>query len=168
MAQLKCNFLFLVTLALEEPLPGWVDSVLGASGIAVGALMGVIRVCIVDEAVGANIIPLDLTVNGMIVSAKQTYDSFRLRFNVISDDKNNIMSAYSRCFTVTGSTIADVNCRYLYSVRGLERWSTRTIVGTMLGTEYRPVIKIGPKGTLGRHEIRPIHSDPSLGQSKPT
>jgi len=41
--------------------------------------------------------------------------------------------------------------------------STRTIVGTMLWTEYRPVIKIGPKGS---HEIRPIHSVPSLGQSK--
>jgi len=44
--------------------------------------------------------------------------------------------------------------------------STRTIVGTMLWTEYnRPVIKIGPKDALGSHEIRPIHSAPSLGQS---
>jgi len=30
---------------------------------------------------------------------------------------------------------------------------------------YLPVIKIGPKGALGSHEIRPIHSAPSLGQS---
>jgi len=29
----------------------------------------------------------------------------------------------------------------------------------------RPVIKIGPKGALGSHEIRPIHFAPSLGQS---
>jgi len=43
--------------------------------------------------------------------------------------------------------------------------STRTIVGTMLWTEYRPVIKIGPKVALGSHEIRSIHSAPSLGQS---
>jgi len=43
--------------------------------------------------------------------------------------------------------------------------STRTIVGTMVWTEYRPVIKIGPKGAPGCHEIRPIHSVPSLGQS---
>jgi len=28
-----------------------------------------------------------------------------------------------------------------------------------------PVIKVGPKGALGSHEIRPIHSAPSLGQS---
>jgi len=45
--------------------------------------------------------------------------------------------------------------------------STKTIVGTMLWTEYRPVIKIGPKGALGSQEIRPIHSAPSLGQSIP-
>jgi len=43
--------------------------------------------------------------------------------------------------------------------------STRAIVGTMLWTEYRPVIKNGPKGAMGSHEIRPIHSAPSLGQS---
>jgi len=43
--------------------------------------------------------------------------------------------------------------------------SSRTIVGTMLGTEYRPVIKIGPKGALGSHTIRPIHSAPNLGLS---
>jgi len=35
----------------------------------------------------------------------------------------------------------------------------------MLWTEYRPVIKIGSKGALGSHEIRPIHSPPSFGQS---
>jgi len=29
----------------------------------------------------------------------------------------------------------------------------------------RPVMKISPKGALGSHEIRPIHSAPSLGQS---
>jgi len=29
----------------------------------------------------------------------------------------------------------------------------------------RPVIKIGPKGALGSHEIRPIHPASSLGQS---
>jgi len=43
--------------------------------------------------------------------------------------------------------------------------STRAIVGTMLWTEYRPVIKIVPKGALGSDEIRPIHAAPSLGQS---
>jgi len=42
--------------------------------------------------------------------------------------------------------------------------STRTILATMLWTEY--VLKIGPKGALmGSHEIRPIHSALSLGPS---
>jgi len=50
-------------------------------------------------------------------------------------------------------------------VRFLCQVYTSTIVGTMLWTEYRPVIKIGPKGALGSNEIRPIHSSPSLGQS---
>jgi len=39
--------------------------------------------------------------------------------------------------------------------------STRTKVGTMLWREYRPVIKIGPKGALGSRKIRSIHSAPA-------
>jgi len=38
--------------------------------------------------------------------------------------------------------------------------STRTIVGTMLSTEYRTVIKIGPKGALGSHEPNSLRSKP--------
>jgi len=82
---------------------------------------------------------------------------------------------------VSSKNLSQMFPQVLYSVRGLERselggshgcpWtdfydrSTRTIVGTMLRTEYRSVIKIGPKGALGSHEIHPIHSAPSLGQS---
>jgi len=45
--------------------------------------------------------------------------------------------------------------------------STRTIVGTMLWTEYtcRPVKQIGPKCDQGGHEIHPLHSAPSLEKS---
>jgi len=63
-----------------------------------------------------------------------------------------------------------VNCLDLMAAQGAfgtdfyDR-STRTIIGSMLWTEYRPVIKIGPIGALGSHEIRPIHSVPSLGLS---
>jgi len=55
---------------------------------------------------------------------------------------------------------------YLYTLSEALDRSTRTIVGTMLWIEYRPVMKIGPKGALGSHEMRPIHSVPSLGQSR--
>jgi len=73
---------------------------------------------------------------------------------------------------------------FLYSVRGLERselggsWLPRAPLGLIFMTGLilrpkhrayyrsgRPVIKSGPKGALGSHEIRPIHSAPSLGQS---
>jgi len=72
----------------------------------------------------------------------------------------------------------------LYSVRGLERselggsngcpgrfcdrllWPVYTpSKASCLLSCCRPVIKIGPKGALGSHEIRPFHSAPSLGQS---
>jgi len=63
----------------------------------------------------------------------------------------------------------------LYSVRDLERselggyhdiglYSVQSIVRAYYRSG-RPVIKIGPKGALGSHDIRPIHSAPSLGQS---
>jgi len=73
------NFLnnFLVNSAAQEPFPGWVDNVYGPTGISIGAGLGIIRVIVADGAVGANIVPVDLAVNGMIVSAKRTYDSFR-------------------------------------------------------------------------------------------
>jgi len=46
----------------------------------------------------------------------------------------------------------------------------RSIVRPKLRAYYRsgrPVIKIGPKGALSSHEIRPFHSAPCLGQSIP-
>jgi len=64
-------------------------------------------------------------------------------------------------------TVLFTNEKFEFDAFGADFYdrSTRTTVGTMLWTEYWPVIKIGPKGTLGSHEIRPIHSAISLGQS---
>jgi len=67
----------------------------------------------------------------------------------------------------------------LYSARGLEDlmaaqgafgpdFYDRSILRPKHRAYYRsgrPFIKTGPKGALGSHEIRPIHSAPSLGQS---
>jgi len=49
-------------------------------------------------------------------------------------------------------------------------WADLMAAQGAFGTDFydrsaRTVIKIGPKGTLGSHEIRLIHSAPSLGQS---
>jgi len=71
-----------------------------------------------------------------------------------------------RCYTLSeawsGVNWADLMAGQGTFGTGFHDRSTRTIVGTMLWTEYR---KIGPKGALGSHEIRPIHYAPSLGQS---
>jgi len=80
-------------------------------------------------------------------------------------------------------TSIDIHC-LLYSVRGWERSELGHVMAAQgaFGTNFydrsilhpkhrayyrsgRPVVKIGPKGALGSHEIRPIHSAPSLGQS---
>jgi len=42
-------------------------------------------------------------------------------------------------------------------------YSVQSIVPTIVLVDH--VIKIGPKDALGSHEIRPIHSAPSLGRS---
>jgi len=47
-------------------------------------------------------------------------------------------------------------------------FNDRSILRPKHGAYYRsgrPFIKLGSKGALGSHEIRPIHSAPSLGQS---
>jgi len=76
-------------------------------------------------------------------------------------------------------------CMYVWSIRSYtlsEAWSGGNWADLMAAqgafgtdfydrstrTEYRLVIKIGPKGALGSHEIRPIHSAPNLGQSTGT
>jgi len=73
----------------------------------------------------------------------------------------------SKIFYTLSEALSGVNWADLMAAQGAfgtdfyDR-STRTIEGTMLWTEYRPVIKVGPKGALGSHEI---HSALSLGQS---
>jgi len=71
-------------------------------------------------------------------------------------------------FEVKGHTLTleDVFISYRFDDTKLdkERFEAHGSQEVREQTEYRPVIKIGPKGALGRHEIRPIHSTPSLGQ----
>jgi len=90
--------------------------------------------------------------------------------------------------TATGATFTNIKMGHVASYGGgytlSEAWSGVNWADLMaaFGTDFydrsilrpkhrayyrsgRPVIKIGPKGALGSHEIRPIHSAPSLGQS---
>ncbi|XP_073965239.1 putative fatty acyl-CoA reductase CG5065 [Choristoneura fumiferana] len=62
----------IVTAALKEPMPGWVDNLNGPTGVLVGAGKGVIRTMHLKESLKADMIPVDLVVNGCILVAYNT------------------------------------------------------------------------------------------------
>ncbi|XP_063628672.1 putative fatty acyl-CoA reductase CG5065 [Cydia splendana] len=62
----------IVAAAVKEPLPGWVDSLNGPTGLLVGAGKGAIRTIFTKEALTCDIIPVDFVVNGCILAAFNT------------------------------------------------------------------------------------------------
>jgi len=124
--------------------------------------------------------------NSEITITFHTYNFFNHQPGLINCNSKETFNFFTRAFLILFYTFLTLKwikgrCRYTLSeawsgvnlmmaaqgafVTDFSDRSTRTTVGTMLWTEYRPVIKIGPKCALGSHEIRPIHSAPSLGQS---
>jgi len=87
------------------------------------------------------------------------YTGFYFLVNVTSDELDTFNYTPSEAWS--GVNWADLMAAQGALGTDFYETSTRTIVDTMLWTEYRPVIKIGPKGALGS----PIYSAPSLGQS---
>ncbi|KAF5269481.1 hypothetical protein FQA39_LY08670 [Lamprigera yunnana] len=59
----------IVTPAGIEPLPGWVDSLNGPMGILVGAAKGVIRSMHVKGNSRAQVVPVDVAINALIIIA---------------------------------------------------------------------------------------------------
>ncbi|XP_043685237.1 fatty acyl-CoA reductase wat-like isoform X2 [Vespula pensylvanica] len=59
----------IVVPTYREPVPGWIDNLYGPVGITTSVLMGLMRIYYCDGSVKANLVPADLTVNGLIVSA---------------------------------------------------------------------------------------------------
>jgi Male sterility protein. len=53
----------------KEPVPGWVDSLNGPIGLLVGAGKGVIRSMYGKSEYLAQVIPVDVAINGMITIA---------------------------------------------------------------------------------------------------
>ncbi|XP_006570570.1 uncharacterized protein LOC412986 isoform X1 [Apis mellifera] len=62
----------IVTPALTEPLPGWVDNLNGPVGIMVGAGKGVIRSMLCNGNYHAEVIPVDFAINSLIAIAHKT------------------------------------------------------------------------------------------------
>ncbi|XP_017018975.1 putative fatty acyl-CoA reductase CG5065 isoform X1 [Drosophila kikkawai] len=57
----------IVTPAIFEPLPGWVDNMNGPTGVLIGAGKGVIRSMICNGELKSEVIPVDIAINGLIL-----------------------------------------------------------------------------------------------------
>ncbi|KAF7269473.1 hypothetical protein GWI33_017473 [Rhynchophorus ferrugineus] len=62
----------IVTAAWKEPLPGWVDNLNGPTGLLIGAGKGVIRTMHCNPEYIADIVPVDVSVNALIIIAWKT------------------------------------------------------------------------------------------------
>jgi fatty acyl-CoA reductase len=58
-----------VVATRDDPVCGWIDNVYGPTGVLVGAGTGLIRTMHIDGDKNANIIPADMAVSALIVSA---------------------------------------------------------------------------------------------------
>ncbi|CAL7945457.1 unnamed protein product [Xylocopa violacea] len=65
----------IVTPAIKEPLPGWVDNLNGPVGLIVGGGKGVIRTMHCNAEYHAEVIPVDLAINALIRIGQKTATS---------------------------------------------------------------------------------------------
>lgn len=59
----------IVTSSVREPVVGYIDNLYGPTGVVAGAGTGVLRTMHCNRDITANIVPVDMTVNALIVSA---------------------------------------------------------------------------------------------------
>lgn len=53
---------------MKEPLPGWIESINGPTGLIIGGARGVIRSMYCNPDNSSTIIPVDTAINGMIAA----------------------------------------------------------------------------------------------------
>lgn len=70
-------FIYIVTAAWKDPIPGWVDNLNGPTGILVGAGKGVIRTMHCNADLLADLVPVDVTINSLLIIAWKIANSLR-------------------------------------------------------------------------------------------
>jgi len=60
-----------ITASLQEPTPGWIDNLNGATGIVAAIYKGLLKRAIFHEEITADIIPVDIVSNAMIAAGWQ-------------------------------------------------------------------------------------------------
>ncbi|KAG8230557.1 hypothetical protein J437_LFUL010158 [Ladona fulva] len=59
----------IVVNSVEEPSPGWTNSLNGPAGVTVGSAVGLVRTILCNESLKVDIVPVDWVVNAVIASA---------------------------------------------------------------------------------------------------
>lgn len=67
----------IVIATYKEPVRGWSDNIYGPTGVIVGAGTGVLRVVLSDSETVANMVPVDMTVNGLIAAAYKVSENYK-------------------------------------------------------------------------------------------
>ena len=62
----------IVTAALKEPIPGWVDNLNGPTGLIAGAGKGLLRTLWCHPEMVADVVPVEFPINLMIAVAWHT------------------------------------------------------------------------------------------------
>nr|XP_022909440.1 putative fatty acyl-CoA reductase CG5065 [Onthophagus taurus] len=99
----------IVLPSVFEPAPGWVDSFYGPIGLMVAAGKGVLRTTLLDPDMSPQIIPVDIAINGLIISGyrRATYpftktpvynvtqgDRYQVTWGEVFDYYRNLVSEY--------------------------------------------------------------------------
>lgn len=81
----------IVVASWKDPFPGWVDNFNGPTGLVAGVSTGLLRTLLVHRDKVADLIPVDVPINVMIVSAWKVAQDQTLRiYNVTSGASNPI------------------------------------------------------------------------------
>ena len=82
-----------MTATVAEPVPGWVDSVNGPGGVSLLGSLGIARTMVFKPRNTADLIPVDIVANALIVIAWSTavHSKSQLKvYNITSGDENPI------------------------------------------------------------------------------
>ncbi|KAK3907438.1 Putative fatty acyl-CoA reductase [Frankliniella fusca] len=102
----------IVTAALREPLPGWVDNMNGPTGLLVGAGKGVLRTLYCHRDMVADLIPVDICINLLIAVAWKT--ATRNQNGRSSDDKVVVYNCVSGAQNpIKWGQLEDIGLRHL-------------------------------------------------------
>ncbi|KAG5873648.1 hypothetical protein JTB14_001483 [Gonioctena quinquepunctata] len=102
----------IVVATYREPVRAWINNVYGATGVATGVGLGLLRTLHCDPDCQANIIPVDLCVNSIIASAWDVSNQFIEAKNNEAEFEIPIYNCESSCNSITWKEFMDRSVHY--------------------------------------------------------